>query len=125
MWVSKHSSTATKVFVYYTLVIYYQHKHLSKGDNVMATTKKKSVKTTKKKVTKTVARPKAAARQEPKKPGFTSVRFNEQTVYWIIFGVATLAITIWLLSMYAKTLQIYDDIRSTNSGSVVKSVKNQ
>lgn len=75
----------------------------------MATPKKKPTKKA-----KVVAKP-----AQTKQSEFHSVRFNEQTVYWIVFGVVTVALTMWLLSMYTKTLQIYDSIESVNGTSII------
>ncbi len=41
---------------------------------------------------------------------FFEVRLTEQSLYWIIFGAAAIAFTLWLFSLDAKVRDLYDQV---------------
>lgn len=47
---------------------------------------------------------------------FFEVRLTEQTLYWTIFGIASIAFALWLYSLDARVRDLYDQVdASTNS----------
>jgi len=54
---------------------------------------------------------------------FMKPRFSEQTLYWLIIGLAVLALAAWVLSLQIKTNNMYDDINTTSDGTVIKTKK--
>jgi hypothetical protein len=45
---------------------------------------------------------------------FFDVRFNIQTVYWLIISVLVVALTIWVLVLQMRIIDIYDTIQANN-----------
>lgn len=91
-------------------------------------TKKKPAarKTTAKKVTpkKTVAKKSAASRSAANdyvtRP-FLQAKFTEQTVYWLIIGVAVVALAAWVLSLQVQLNEMYDAIDASSTSYVIPS----
>lgn len=50
---------------------------------------------------------------------FMEARFSEQTVYWIIIGVAVIALAVWVLSLQAQINAMYDQIQVEASNTYV------
>lgn len=83
----------------------------------MATPKKaktKATTTTKKAAKKTAAAkhvaPKKKTASVAAEPAFFEARFTEQSLYWIIFGLAAITFALWLFSLDAKVRDLYDQI---------------
>ncbi len=69
----------------------------------------------KKSVTK---RPGSKAAQVHKGP-FMQAKFTEQTIYWLIIGVAVIALAAWVLSLQVQLNEMYDAIETTPSSIVM------
>lgn len=75
-------------------------------------TKAKTV-TTKKAVKKPVVKrttKKHVAKKTADNTPFMQVKITDQTIYWLIFGVAAIVFAIWLYSLDAKVRDLYDQI---------------
>lgn len=46
---------------------------------------------------------------------FLETRFTEQTVYWLIIGVAVIALAAWVLALQVQLNEMYDAIDATTS----------
>lgn len=86
----------------------------------MAATKKATPtkkKTTPKKVTSkktaksTKRRPVFAIRIDNETSPFLTFRLTRQTLYWVIFSAAILALGVWVLFLNIKLIEIYDQIQ--------------
>jgi hypothetical protein len=94
----------------------------------MPTAKKKPV--AKKAPAKKPVAKKAVAKKAPAKKAssraasvsnnraFMETRFTEQTVYWLIIGVAVIALAAWVLSLQVQLNEMYDSIDATNTSYV-------
>lgn len=51
---------------------------------------------------------------------FMDFDITEQTIYWLIIGIAVVALAGWVLSMQVQLNAIYDEIDSTNPGTMMK-----
>lgn len=83
-------------------------------------TKKKPVK---KPVAKKVVAKKSSTRMSSPasastRSDFMQTKFTEQTVYWLIIGVAVIALAAWVLSLQVQLNQMYDDIDATTTSYV-------
>lgn len=84
----------------------------------MATAKKsKTPATTKKPVKPPVKKPTTVKRTTKKQvntssaqPDFFEIRFSSQSLYWIIFGVASIVFALWLYTLDAKVRDLYDQV---------------
>ena len=88
-------------------------------------TKKKPVKKTpvKKAAPKKVAAKKSAPRKTSAASAsstsdFMQTKFTEQTVYWLIIGVAVIALAAWVLSLQVQLNEMYDEIDATTTSYV-------
>lgn len=50
---------------------------------------------------------------------FLQARFTEQTIYWVIIGVAVLALATWVLSLQTQLDEMYNQIELTSQSSYV------
>jgi|JI10StandDraft_1071094.scaffolds.fasta_scaffold204026_2 hypothetical protein len=87
--------------------------------------KKKPVKKTvakkpapKKVATKKSVPRKSSAASASNTSDFMQTKFTEQTVYWLIIGVAVIALAAWVLSLQVQLNQMYDDIDAASSSYV-------
>jgi hypothetical protein len=87
--------------------------------------KKKPVKKTvakksapKKSVAKKSAPRKSSAASASSNSEFMQTKFTEQTVYWLIIGVAVIALAAWVLSLQVQLNQMYDEIDATATSYV-------
>ena len=89
----------------------------------MATAKKKPTKKStaaKPSARKTLASQKKAVSFASKSDvKFMQARFSEQTVYWLIIGVAVIALAVWVLSLQVKLDDIYDQIDAQTANSAI------
>lgn len=75
----------------------------------MAKTKAATTKTSTKKRS-------TATKQASARSNFFEVRLTEQSLYWTIFGIASIAFALWLYSLDARVRDLYDQVdASTNS----------
>ena len=49
---------------------------------------------------------------------FMEARFTEQTVYWLIIGIAVVALAAWVLSLQVQLNEMYDSIDATTTSYV-------
>lgn len=83
--------------------------------------KSAKAKTTTKSPAKKPAVKRAAAKKTKAaaEPQFTEVRFTQQTIYWMIFGAASVIFALWLYTLDARIRDLYDQI-DANSYSTVE-----
>lgn len=48
---------------------------------------------------------------------FMTFRINRQTIYWIIFGTAVIALALWVMSLQRDINDLYDQIDRTQAES--------
>lgn len=89
-------------------------------------TKKKLVKKTsakkvapKKPVAKKSPAHKSSAASARSNSEFMQPKFTEQTVYWLIIGVAVIALAAWVLSLQVQLNEMYDEIDAAASSYVI------
>lgn len=69
---------------------------------------------------KSIPKSKATAQSE-----FLTVRFTEQSLYWLIFGTAAILFAIWVYTLDARVRDLYDQIDASNNSSyMLEPVKN-
>ncbi|MGB3024078.1 MAG: hypothetical protein WBB39_04735 [Candidatus Saccharimonadales bacterium] len=54
---------------------------------------------------------------------FMETRFTEQTLYWLIIGVAVVALAAWVLSIQVQMNDMYDKLDVQNSETVLPAKK--
>jgi hypothetical protein len=65
---------------------------------------------------KTTKKRSATPKQTADSANFFEVRLTEQSLYWLIFGAASIAFALWLFSLDAKVRDLYDQVdANTNS----------
>ncbi len=62
-------------------------------------------------------RPSSKAVQVHHRP-FMQAKFTEQTIYWLIIGIAVIALAAWVLSLQVQLNEMYDEIEATNTSYV-------
>ncbi len=65
-------------------------------------------------------RPVSKAAQTHHRP-FMQAKFTEQTIYWLIIGIAVIALAAWVLSLQVQLNEMYDAIETTPSSIVTPS----
>ncbi len=90
----------------------------------MPATKKKPTKkpatrktTPKKHVTKRTV---SARATKAKSSEFMQARFTEQTIYWLIIGVAVITLAAWVLSLQVQLNDMYDQIEASDAPLVLQ-----
>ena len=85
----------------------------------MVKAKKTATKTTKTK--KTTKKPQSVAKRIVRKDTlsreeFFKIRFTDQTLYWLIFGTASILFALWVYTLDSRVRDLYDQIdKNTNS----------
>lgn len=88
-----------------------------KGDTMATAKKAKPAATTKKAAKKPTTVKRTTKKQvmgADAQTDFFEVRFSNQSVYWVIFGIAAIVFALWLFMLDAKVRDLYDQIDANN-----------
>lgn len=86
----------------------------TKTTTAKAKSKTVSKKVTKKPATKRTVVKKKTVSKVAKQPEFMETRFTDQTLYWLIFGIAAITFALWLFSLDSKVRDLYDQIEANS-----------
>lgn len=90
-------------------------KPTAKKTPIKKATAPRATKSTQKKVAKQPAVQSFKIVDNPER--FMTLRISRQTIYWIIFGVAVIALALWVANLQRNINELYDQIEQTQAES--------